>query len=69
MRKRLKSEVCKEIGASVLIDDALKHAEEVASHGIPVLLPDKPWNRDYTPPGVVRVQSWNDIVSWIEANV
>jgi 5'(3')-deoxyribonucleotidase len=65
---RHKSEVCAEIGAAVLIEDALKHAEDVARKGIPVLLPDRPWNRDDTPEGVIRVTSWDEIVSWIEAN-
>lgn len=69
VRKRLKSEICKEIGAIVLVDDALKHAEEVAKKGIPVLLPDRPWNRDYTPRGVIRVKSWDEIISWIETHV
>lgn len=67
--KRHKSEVCMEIGASVLIEDALKHAHDVAEKGIPVLLPDRPWNRSETPPGVTRVRSWDEITSWIEANI
>lgn len=68
-RIRKKSEVCKEIGAAVLIDDALIHAQEVAAAGIPVLLPDRPWNRDHTPKGVTRVHGWDEIVSWIDAHL
>lgn len=68
-RRRLKSEVCAEIKAQVLIEDVLHNAEDVAKSGVPVLLPDRPWNRDCTPPGVVRVHSWKEIVDWIEANL
>ncbi len=68
-KPRSKSEVCREIGAAVLIDDALRHATEVADHAIPVLLPDRPWNREHTPVGVTRVHSWPDIVDWVETNI
>jgi uncharacterized HAD superfamily protein len=66
---RSKSEVCTEIGAAVLIDDALKHAEEVANTNVPVLLPDRPWNQGPTPDGVTRVTSWGNVVTWIEKHV
>lgn len=68
-KKRKKSDVCQSIGASILIDDALIHAEEVARKGISVLLPDRPWNRTHTPKGSVRVHSWDEIVSWIKTNL
>lgn len=64
--RRTKSAVCKEIGAIVLIEDALKHAAEVAAHGIPVLMPDRPWNREATPNGVIRVHDWDEVITWIE---
>lgn len=65
---RAKSEVCMDIGASIMVEDALKHAEDVAQYGIPVLLPDRPWNQDYTPDGVTRVYNWDEIVAGIEAH-
>ncbi len=68
-KPKSKSEVCQEIGALVLIDDALRHATEVAMAGIPVLLPDRPWNRDRTPIGVTRVKTWDDILKWTEENL
>jgi uncharacterized HAD superfamily protein len=64
-KKRPKSEVCKELGARFLIDDALSHAEEVASAGIPVFMPDRPWNRSHTPPSVLRVHAWDEITRTI----
>ena len=67
--KRSKSTVCKEIGASILVDDALEHAVEVAQKGIPVLLPDRPWNQGPLPTGVTRVHSWDEMLAWITAHV
>lgn len=68
-KPRSKSEVCREIDAAVLIDDAMRHAREVAAAGIPVLLPDRPWNQDPVPHGVTRVHHWSDIIDWIENNL
>ncbi len=69
VQKRLKSEICEEIGAVVLVEDALGHAADVAQKGIPVLLPDRPWNQGPLPIGVIRVHSWDEIVSWITARI
>ncbi len=67
--KRLKSDVCRAIAPAVLIEDAVVHAKDVASLGIPVLMPDRPWNRKDTPAGVIRVDSWEQAVAWIDKNV
>lgn len=66
---RRKSEVCLEIGAHLHIEDALSHAAEVAAAGIPVLLPDRPWNQEPEPPGVHRMHTWPEMVAWIRAHV
>lgn len=67
--KRAKSEICRSIGAIVFVDDSITHAKDVASTGIPVLLPDRPWNREGTPTGVTRVKTWEDILKWTEVNL
>jgi uncharacterized HAD superfamily protein len=67
--KRSKSEVCTDIGASILVDDALEHAVDVAQKGIPVLLPDRPWNQGSLPIGVTRIHSWDEMLSWITEHV
>lgn len=66
---RKKSEVCRDIGAMALIDDAIKHVTDAAENGITALLPDRPWNRKDNPNGVIRLYSWNEIADWIEKNV
>jgi uncharacterized protein len=56
-----KSEVCKELGIEIFIDDALHNVRDVASAGIKTFLFDKPWNREETPENVKRVLSWEEI--------
>lgn len=53
--------VCKRIGAIALLEDAPENAQEVARGGIPVLLPDKPWNQQVSTVGITRVHSWKSI--------
>jgi uncharacterized HAD superfamily protein len=62
-RRRLKSDVVKELGISAFIDDARGFAADVAASGVPVLLFDTPWNQGAVPKGVTRVFSWEEIVS------
>lgn len=65
---RPKSEICRSIGAQVLIDDNPRYAVECAQHDIEVLLFDYnnsyPWSK--TPDGpvhplITRVQSWQEV--------
>ncbi|KAI9357639.1 HAD-like domain-containing protein [Zopfochytrium polystomum] len=71
LKARKKSEVCKEIGAAVLIDDALVHAKDCGSAGIRVFLFDHEgaymWNKlpegEILPENVTRVHSWEDVVA------
>ena len=66
---RKKSEICLEIGASVLIDDNPRYALEVADAGIDVLLFDwdscYPWTKpdglNVDHPLVRRVHNWDDV--------
>ncbi|KAK9901259.1 hypothetical protein WJX75_002903 [Coccomyxa subellipsoidea] len=67
-KSKAKSEICREIGATVLIDDNPRYAVECASAGIDVLLYD--WNMSYpwskTPDGpkherIRRVKDWIEV--------
>jgi 5'(3')-deoxyribonucleotidase len=55
-----KAELCKQVGAQLLIDDQLVNARNVAAAGIDALLfGDYPWNQAGSlPPGIERVQDW-----------
>lgn len=69
VKARSKAEVCHEIGAGLLIDDALRHAQNVAEAGIMAIIPDRPWNQGDTPTGTIRMHSWPEITSWIKSNI
>lgn len=58
---RTKAEICQSIGATCMIEDSPKHARIVAEAGIPVLLMDRPWNRELSHPLVTRITSWNEV--------
>lgn len=63
-----KGEVCEEIGASFMVDDALHNAISVSAYGIPVFLLDTPWNQGALPRGVVRVKSWEELLLFLGYN-
>ncbi|MCO5592655.1 hypothetical protein L7F22_046661 [Adiantum nelumboides] len=67
---RPKSEICRSIGAEVLVDDNPRYAVECAQHNIEVLLFDHnnsyPWSKTSDGPMhplITRVQSWEDVES------
>jgi 5'(3')-deoxyribonucleotidase len=58
-----KADVCREIGADLLIDDHLPHVLPAAQAGIDTLLfGSYPWNQtDQLPPNTRRVRSWREV--------
>ena len=59
---RLKSDVCKELGVEVMIEDSLSQAKEIAPCVRKIFLLDCPWNQGDLPMNVARVYSWDEIV-------
>lgn len=59
--RRNKSDILKELGIQIFIEDAPHFAKDVAEAGITVFLLDTPWNRAETPLGATRVHSWKEI--------
>eukprot|EP01041_Mallomonas_annulata_P006412 gene6412-12966_t len=57
-----KSDMCLQIGASVLIDDSSRYATECAAKGIPVVLfGDYAWNRECPESNMIRrVKDWSE---------
>jgi len=56
-----KADICREIGAEVMIDDLPKHLLEcVGVVKYPILLGDYPWNRGEFP-GLIRAANWQEI--------
>jgi len=59
-----KSELCKQAGVQVMIEDNLDFALEISQHNIPCFLLDKPRNKWYIYPEnsqITRVKSWDEI--------
>lgn len=67
-----KGEVCKRIGADVLIDDASKHLYDAIDHGLDaegmILFGDYPWNTQDTgrPEQLVRCENWSAVKARID---
>lgn len=59
-----KGDICRSIGATVLIDDHLDHLQSAANEGIRgILFGSYPWNQaSELPRGVARVSGWNEIL-------
>lgn len=63
--KKRKSEMCAELGITVIVEDDLYHAVDCAECGIRVLLLDHPWNQRELPANVYRMFSWDDVFRMI----
>jgi uncharacterized protein len=64
--KKNKSEICKELGINILIDDISSFCEDCSKKGIKVFLFDKPWNnlfneKDYE--NITRVKNWEEVLN------
>lgn len=66
--RRSKGEVCRRLGAHVLIDDHLDHIKSATDCGVKaILFGDYPWNQsDSLPSGVVRCRDWVEVEEKIE---
>lgn len=60
----MKSMICKSYGITLIIDDGLHNALDVAEQGIESILIDKPWNRlpEASHPLIYRVSNWKEII-------
>lgn len=65
---RTKADVCKELGASYLVDDHVHHIRNVADHGITGLLfGDLPWEQpDRLPPKAVKIRDWPALKNYFD---
>ncbi len=68
-KRRTKGEVCRVIGANVLIDDHIVHGNDVLDAGVAdvVVFGDYPWNRhQQLSRGMVRCISWAETLDEID---
>lgn len=73
-RKVRKVELCRQLGAAMLIDDSLHYVREMAEEGMSAVLFDMEgkygWNKDKEelPAGVVRLKSWHEVVEHVRCS-
>jgi uncharacterized HAD superfamily protein len=63
-----KADICKQIGASYLIDDSVKHCNIAAEGGITSLLFGDYawWNRHEVDPRIIRVSGWGKVQEYFD---
>lgn len=64
-KKRSKGEVCKMLGADLLVDDHVEHVRSVLDAGLRevIVFGDYPWNRNEAlPDGAMRCNSWREVL-------
>lgn len=62
---RKKSDLCKELGITLLVEGDMDYVKECSEAGLATLLFDQPWNQGDLPPNTKRVFSWDEIVAEI----
>ncbi len=63
---KTKSEICEQIGISIMVEDNLTYALNCANKGIRVFLLDKPWNEhEKKNENIIRVNDWNEILGYL----
>ncbi len=67
--KQTKTEVCRQLGASYLIDDQTKHCIAAQGAGLQALLfGDYAWNQsEAVSPDIVRVSGWQEVKEYFDA--
>jgi len=63
---KTKSQICKERGISLFLEDNGKYAVECAKNGIKVFLFDKPWNQNFKHNNIIRIQTWGEVLKQIK---
>lgn len=66
---RPKADVCRQLGADILIDDHITHGVDVLQAGVEraILFGNFPWNRqDVLVTGMTRCQNWEEVLGEIE---
>lgn len=68
-RSQAKSQICRELGVDVFVEDYLVYAQACSEQGVRVLLLDKPWNQNGTlPSNITRVYKWQEILQQIKGD-
>lgn len=67
-KSKTKSQICRVVGAELMIDDHLVFARDCAEANIDVLLYDQPWNRGAKlSKNIKRMHSWKEIEVYLSS--
>ena len=55
---KTKSELCRELEVSVILEDSGEYALDCAKNGTKAILFDKPWNANFKHENIIRVNNW-----------
>lgn len=62
-----KGEVCARLQADVLIDDSLRHLEDVTNYGVKgIWFGDYPWQQQEVPTSIIRCKNWAEVGEYFE---
>jgi len=65
-KKRLKSEVCEDLGVEAMIEDSLEFAKDCLKAQVKVFLYDQPWNQSKRlPKDITRFYHWKEIEKYL----
>jgi hypothetical protein len=59
---RTKEQICDDLGIKLIVDDRGDYGIKYADAGLKVLMPDRPWNQEYSHNNITRCFSWPEIV-------
>ena len=59
-----KAKIARELGIQLFFEDAPKHLDRLVEEGIPTVIVDAVYNRDY--PGLPRIKSWDQVPPLVE---
>jgi len=58
-----KTDICKELKISLMIEDNAEYAYDLAKNGVKVFLLDKPWNKEYVRhENIIKVNELNEVL-------
>jgi uncharacterized HAD superfamily protein len=62
-----KTEICKELKISLMIEDNPEYAYDLAKNGIKVFLIDKPWNKNYVNhENIIKVEKLEEVLEFLK---
>ena len=62
---RTKGEICRELGAWLLIDDSVEHVQSALDYGIEAILFGSYGWHSHLPAGAINKQNWSDILEYV----